>query len=687
MRDPAVVSRSPRVDIQALRAVAVVMVILNHLWPGQVVGGYVGVDVFFVISGFLITAHLVREARSTGRIRLGRFWARRARRLLPAALLVLLLCFLFTVFVLPVTQRQETFAEIGSAAVYVLNWVLSANSLDYFAQGGAQTLVTHYWSLSVEEQFYLVWPLLILGAFLFTRGRSPRTQQIVLAGVFAAVIAASLGWAVYSSTQTPDAAYFQTTGRAWEFATGGLLALLPSLSVTAQRRLIPVLWAGWAAIGASVFLLNGSSGVPGPAALLPVLGTATVILIGETPHAWSPAQLTSFRPVQIIGDISYSAYLWHYPLIVGAVAIIGPLTGPMKAAILLATLGIAYLSKRYVEDPVRQGSPARWRPAIALGATLALMAVFFGGSATASASIQRDADTAQATLAAKAQNPDPCFGAQAALSGQNCPTSHTLTNPNDLLVDTKLHFATDIDCQISVPDGTDASLCTVGVPENQARMHIAVVGDSHAMMWMPAFDAIAQQRQAYIEMLGRSGCPPTLDLSLLGDIPSDRDGCANWRSTAIDAVAKNPDIDIVVTTSRASLYRTADGKPDSGQGYVDAWNTWLDAGKTVIVIADVPQFPSPPGSCTVRAAPTSPSCTIKVPDNGTDPILGAAAAQVARPGFYYVDYNNVICDSICYGVVGGIPAYADNNHLSRYFTRSFGQDFLRPQLDSLSASL
>ena len=675
-----------RADIQALRAVAIIAVVLNHLWPGQVVGGYIGVDVFFVVSGFLITSQLLREGRSTGRIRLGAFWARRARRLLPAALLVLLLCFLFTVFVLPITQRQETFTQIGSAALYILNWVLSADSLDYFAQGGDQTLVTHYWSLSVEEQFYAVWPLLLLAAFLCVRRRSRRVQRIVIAGTLIAVLVLSLAWAAYASIRIPDAAYFQTSGRAWEFGVGALLALLPAFTSSTRQRLVALTWAGWAAIVASVFVLNGSSGVPGPAALLPVLGAAAVIFVGQEPGHWSPWRLTSLRPLQTVGDVSYSAYLWHYPLIIGTVALLGPIDDVVKAVILVLTLGIAWLSKRYVEDPVRRGAPARWRPAIALVATFALMGTFFGGSAAAADTIERSTAGARAALEAGARDPGPCFGAQASLSGETCPGSHELADSNDLLINTKLDFNTDIDCRVSVPDGTDASLCVVGVPESQARMHIAVVGDSHAMMWMPAFDAIAQQRAAYVEMLGRSGCPPTLDLELRGDVPSDTDGCRQWRSTVIDAVAKDPDIDVVVTSSRASIYRTPDGKADSGAGYLQAWNEWLAAGKKVIVIVDVPEFPVPPASCTVRAAPSAEPCTIPAPAAGGSSILAEAAAQISNPNFFSVDYTPVLCGTVCHGVVGGIPAYADSNHLSRYFTRSFATDFLREQLDAIQAA-
>jgi peptidoglycan/LPS O-acetylase OafA/YrhL len=193
---------------------------VNHLWAGDVSGGFIGVDIFFVISGFLITAHLRREVELTGSLKLAQFWARRAKRLLPAAILVLVASAMITAWILPVTSAQAAYAEIGSAGAYALNWWLAADSLDYFAFS-ALSPVTHYWSLSVEEQFYIVWPLLILVGLLFSRSRGARVRYWIMVGTLGLVFVGSLAWAVWSVSAMPNAAYFQTPGRAWEFAAGG----------------------------------------------------------------------------------------------------------------------------------------------------------------------------------------------------------------------------------------------------------------------------------------------------------------------------------------------------------------------------------------------------------------------------------------------------------------------------------
>jgi peptidoglycan/LPS O-acetylase OafA/YrhL len=195
-----------RPEIQALRAVAVLLVVLNHLWPGRISGGYIGVDIFFVISGYLITSHLRREADSTGRIALGAFWARRAKRLLPASLLVLALSLVATIIWLPVTAWANAVTQIGAAGAYILNWVLASESVNYFTAGSSGTPVTHYWSLSVEEQFYIVWPLIILACFVFSGRLRPQARKRVLVSAFALILVASFCWALFSTATQPSAA-------------------------------------------------------------------------------------------------------------------------------------------------------------------------------------------------------------------------------------------------------------------------------------------------------------------------------------------------------------------------------------------------------------------------------------------------------------------------------------------------
>ncbi|MGB4135346.1 MAG: acyltransferase, partial [Microbacterium sp.] len=329
-----------RPDIQALRAVAILAVLLNHLWPVRLTGGYVGVDVFFVISGFLITGHLVRERAETGRIGLARFYARRVRRLLPAALLVLLLSAIAAFVLLPYPRWARTGGELIASAGYVENWLLSAMSVNYSALNQQASPAQHYWSLSVEEQFYLVWPLLLIAAWWWAarRAQNPRaTASLALGGL----VAVSLTLSIVCTVTMPSQAYFVTYTRAWEFGVGGLVALIGARRLRRATANVLVL-AGYAAIGIAAVWYGPATPFPGAMALLPVLGTAAVIVAGTGHDRLLPTFVTSSRPVQWLGDVSYSLYLWHWPLIVFVPFLLSDdLSTQMKVGVLITSLVLA----------------------------------------------------------------------------------------------------------------------------------------------------------------------------------------------------------------------------------------------------------------------------------------------------------------------------------------------------------
>jgi len=302
--------RGFRPDIQALRAIAVMSVVLYHLFPLGLTGGFVGVDIFFVISGFLITNHLVGEITRTGRISLTQFWARRIRRLLPAAFSVLAVSVALLVLCMPVVTWHNNLQEIGAAAAYVENWLLGIHAVDYLAAENSASLVQHYWSLSVEEQFYLVWPLLLLLALAVSRftGRlSPRTAVRWALG-FVAV--GSFAVSIVLTSARPPLAFFVTPTRAWEFAIGGLLSVAPSLPLGAREHAVRAAtsWLGITVIAYSVYFISGDEPFPGTIALLPVLGSTLMLAGGTSSARWSPAPLSGLQPVQWLGNYSYSLY-------------------------------------------------------------------------------------------------------------------------------------------------------------------------------------------------------------------------------------------------------------------------------------------------------------------------------------------------------------------------------------------
>ncbi|MEU5695461.1 acyltransferase [Actinosynnema sp. NPDC020468] len=374
--DPSTSAAAPvpagyRTDVQALRAVAMVVVLLCHFWPALLIGGYVGLDVFFVISGFLITAQLDRELRRTGSIRLTRFYARRVRRLLPAATVVLLFCVVVTFLVLPPARWPGTAREVVASATYWENWVYAAHPVvDYLELSP----VAHFWSLSIEEQFYVVLPLTLLVLFRLRR----RAAQVTGIAVVGAV---SLAYSAYYTHVSPYQAYFDTFARVWEFAVGALIAL------TGGKLVLGRLAAGLAsATGLALVLLaavafDDRTPFPGVAALLPTAGAALVIVSGNRPGRQWHTAVSASRPVQFFGDITYSVYLWHWPLLLMAPFVLGVSVwdGSMGTGQRLGVLGVSValgaVSKICVEDPGRTSTTLTRRPKVTFAVGLGCTAV------------------------------------------------------------------------------------------------------------------------------------------------------------------------------------------------------------------------------------------------------------------------------------------------------------------------
>ncbi len=354
-RAPVPSGRGVRREIQALRALAVLLVVLYHLLPSAVRGGYVGVDVFFVVSGFLITGHLVRDTEAHGGVRPLEFWARRARRLMPASLLVLAVTLVGTLVIVPRSLWHQFLGEIAGSALYVQNWLLIATP-----KTGSDSPVQHFWSLSVEEQFYLVWPFVMIIAAAIVARRSDSTVRRAIVIAIAIVTVASFVFSLVVTTTVPDLAYFGTPSRGWAFGVGVLLALLAG-TPTARRVALKAdaTWVGLVLIVVSAALFTDATPFPGVAALVPV-GATLLVIWGAAAGA---GPVLGWRPVQYVGDISYSVYLWHFAIIILADHLFAsgmPVAAKVVVVVLIAVLAV--LSKTFIEDPVRTSRLLASRP-------------------------------------------------------------------------------------------------------------------------------------------------------------------------------------------------------------------------------------------------------------------------------------------------------------------------------------
>ena len=693
---PADPTGAVRADIQALRALAVGAVVANHLRPDLVPGGYTGVDIFFVISGFLITSHLVREVDRTGRIALAGFWARRARRLLPASLLVIAASAIATYLWVPQSLWQQFFRDFGASTFYVLNWALAADSVDYFAAENRASPVQHYWSLSAEEQFYLVWPLLILGGLLIARAVRRANRWAVIAAVLVVLTIASLATSVVLTATDPAPAYFVTTTRAWEFGIGGLVAAALAAAPRLRDARLPILrpvaaWAGHLALLAVLWTFDDATPFPGWLALVPVLACALVIWAGSGPVLRGmPDPLLRLRPVQWLGDISYSVYLWHWPLIVLAPFALGVdgLSTPHLLLVLVATLALAWATKVLVEDPVRR-APAlvRRRPLVTFAAVVASMSLVAGVAGGTWLYIEKRTDDSatQATILA-AEDPD-CFGAAAMT--QDPGTCDEPDSVADIVPDRTVGVGdaaidSELGCRANSGD-TEVPVCTLAEGEG---MRVALVGDSHAEHWAPALTVLAEENGWTLDTYLKGGC--AFSTVLRADDAEVSEGtCATWND---DVVARLADggYDLIVTSQATGReYAGAPGESSAeaaARGFAERWRQAREStGATVVAIRDTPAMPFNVPECVSGLdAPATElgECTARDAEALLEDPQAAGAKAADVP---FLDLTEYFCrDGECPSVIGSVIVYRDEAHLGGTYSRSLAP-FLGAELDAVLA--
>jgi peptidoglycan/LPS O-acetylase OafA/YrhL len=678
-----------RAEIQALRAVAVALVLVYHLWPAAVRGGFVGVDVFFAISGFLITSLLLREIERTGRVSLADFWARRARRILPAALLTIFVCALATVAFVPLTHWQQFFAELRASTAYVQNWQLAHDAVDYLAAANAPSPVQHYWSLAIEEQFYLVWPVLITIALAVTYGRPADARRRLVTLVLTTATALSLLASVLQTSADPAAAYFVTPTRAWELGAGALLALAPSFDRSPAAVRAALSWVGLAAIAVAAVTYSGATPFPGSAALLPVLGALAVIRAGAPDLRWAPTGAMRLAPVQFLGDVSYSVYLWHWPLIVLAPFVVHSDGTGVRIAILVLTIALAALTKRFVEDPLRTtpllaARPARWTFAAAAAATVAVLAVPALGTSHLEGEVRADELATQRVLDSHPR----CFGAAA-----RDPRGRQCANPalNDAVVPTPLQAAKRPNAPCDVTERTGSvTVCAFARPA-RPKGTIAIVGDSHAVHWRPALARVAQARGWRALSITRSGCPLSAAAPELQGRALRR--CEQWNREVPQWLARHREVSTVFTAQHSGSRGTARGGRSAfaaqADGYRRAWAALPPSVERVVVLRDTPTMPGTTPTCVQQAITGHRSAAegCAAPRRlALPPDPAEATARAADDRVRAVDLSRFFCDERrCPPVVGGALVYKDvESHVTDVYAATLAP-FLRREVDALMA--
>jgi peptidoglycan/LPS O-acetylase OafA/YrhL len=648
-----------RPEVQGLRALAVLMVVTYHVWLGRVSGG---VDIFLLISAFLLTLSFVRKVEAGTSLNLLRHWLHLFKRLLPAAVVVILGVLAGTWLILPQSRWPAVLDQAWASLLYRQNWLLADTAVDYYAQdhAGASPL-QHFWSLSIQGQVFILWPLVFAGsavAWRLLRRRFNTSYRAVLAAAFTVILAVSLSFSVDQTATNQAYAYFDTRARLWEFALGSLLALgLPLLNPGRVLRLV-LGWAGLAAMISCGLVLTVDRAFPGFVALWPTLAAAAIIVAGQSGSHFGVDRFLSWKPLVALGDNSYALYLWHWPVLVLALAATGVESPNLSqgGAIIAASVVLAVLTTRFVEKPLREWrwpQVRSWRTAVVIAACCAVLA---GPVAVWQTSLTEE----EAATAAQPRELTP-GAAQLTQGNVGTPDSaaRIIPAPAALENDWAGIHAPCIDGN-ATPDPVLEG-CRQEVPSGEITKRIVVLGDSHAQQYLAALAPIAEARGWELVTLLMPACR-------FGAESGTRNAECNAynRSSTAYVLEHRPDAVFTVATL------THEEAPFETEvpAYLEGIRPIADAGIEIVGIRDNPRFTFNMPECVQRFSAAAPACNPPLSESLVDPSpLEGYRGKVT--GLHLMDLSDFICaGGICPAVVGNVYVYKDDNHLSRTYVES-----------------
>jgi peptidoglycan/LPS O-acetylase OafA/YrhL len=694
-----------RRDIEGLRALAVVAVLLYHFGVPGFDGGFIGVDVFFVISGFLITSLLLHERTVSGTVSIKRFYARRARRLLPISATVIVATVIAAAVWLPATRLHNIAEDARAAALFGANLLFAHRGTNYLTAGLDPSPLRHYWSLAVEEQFYVIWPGLI--ALITIGAGNVRRRTAWAMGV---IVVVSFTLSALLTADSPSWSYFGLHTRAWELGAGALLACLVTTVGRIPETARAVLgWLGLAGIVASAITVGAVAVFPGWAAALPVLATVAALVPGDhTPR--SPAKALAFAPLQFVGARSYSLYLWHWPVIVIAEAhLLHPLTGPEKWAALAAVIVLAEAGFRGIEDPIRYSRPLNRRPglSLALGAGLVCVGLVAGVVLNAYDPSLSTGVVAAAPVAITTTTPattpsgtDPALTTTTVLAAPAPVTTYGLA---------AIPAVVDALANEVVPDNLRPSLrsaggdtsaiydngchqfgaahvrtdCVFGDPNG--TITIALWGDSHAAQWFTPLETMATAHHWRLLSLTQGSCA-YIDVTVY-DKKNDREfrNCGPWRE-AVRGYMREQGVDVVFVSEHYGLLSADSHQAISPQDWSDHLPPLVDSlradGIEPIVIGDSPDPNTTVPDCVAAHTHHIGQCAASEYNADDLPLVEAIRSITTAAGVGFIEPGEWVCadDGRCPAVIGDILVYRDGNHLTDTVTQ-----WIAPLVDALVA--
>jgi peptidoglycan/LPS O-acetylase OafA/YrhL len=661
-----------RPDIEGLRAVCIALVVAYHYFPSLLRGGYIGVDVFFVISGYLITRSLVGQWPAHGGLAdwLISFWARRARRLLPNALLVLTAVSLVGAFLLSDFAIKKLGSDVFASATYAANWLFILRSVDYLQWDDARnSILLNYWSLAVEEQFYLLWPFVVYWILRQPASARPlrwisHSRPVVVGLLFAA----SLSYAIWQASTQMTVAFLSSPARMWELIAGASLALGPAgrrLPLLAAICKLPLASIGIAAIAASGALFSDETLHPGWLTLLPVAGAMAVIASDVDHRSSLISRCLASWPMQYIGSRSYSIYLWHWPVLILGKQWLPPGVGWVPILLLGTTLLVAEAAYRYVEQPFRYRVARSWsyrRVAFsALAASVTVAALGLGLRAVGVNSVRE----------------------MIGLSNRSMEAQGVATGLSRLGSDLPVIYRDG--CHLPL-EARDIVECVYG--DAAGSTSAVLFGDSHAAQWFPALEQSARAQGVRLYSWTKSGCP-SADVTIWNDVAKGIYAqCDAWRERVFERIGQSrPKVVIlsnlfegstVVTNRRTGTkLRGREGASAYREGLTRSIRRLQAAGATVVIIRDTPR-PRPDLLECMHSAVTLGACDLTRAEAANQSDLDDSAAR--DTGATLWDFTDAICPGDrCPVAIGQPPmfVYRDSNHLTASFVRA-----LAPQVTS-----
>jgi peptidoglycan/LPS O-acetylase OafA/YrhL len=685
-----------RADIEGLRAVAVLAVLLFHAGIPGLSGGYVGVDVFFVVSGFLITSLLVNERNTQGRIALGSFYARRVRRLLPVSALVAVTTLAASWIWLEPLRLRSLATDVLGVATFSSNLVFAQRGADYLQSTLPPSPLQHYWSLAVEEQFYLVWPVLIAIVCVGVTSQSRIGLRLRVGVVSACVSVASFAACMLLMETSQPWAFFSPHTRAFELAIGACVAVLPTYTRRASQVVGSLIaWGGLGAVIASVFLFDENTRFPGPWALVPVLGTA-LLLMGGNVTAWSPQRILSLAPLQWLGTRSYSAYLWHWPiLIVVAASASRELTITEGLACTAIALALSEFSYRFVENPIRLNLSIRGTKAVVFAIAITALV---GGSGV----IARNnpptltGETAVTTPALSVATTTTVLTDETSTSIASAPTLPSRVGPvesiSQAMTFTGLPGNLDPSLQRALSDmpviyknnchaGFSAirpKPCIYG--DEASEIVVGLYGDSHAAQWFPAFEKVAIKRGWKLILYTKRGCPPA-DIptysKVLGKVYNE---CGPWRENVYTQMEADG-ASVVFVAFFERLLSASTKIPMWQKEWREGLQGTVDELKsrsiTPVLMEDTPYPGQDVPTCLSRHYTNVHLCSASI-GNGYRPDLFEMMNDFDDAGVNVLWVRDWFCTATaCPTVVGNLLVYRDDNHMTVSYA-----SYIAPLLDA-----